>query len=151
VTLRTFFAYLLTHVPAFQCFDQFPAKEKRNQQRGDSRVGGAERDVLKNVESFYEEPILLFEVVVNDLVKDEVNHFLAEGGSLLSVEPYAFVSSPIKGKFSFSALTTLSVATPREPLTKIKSPARTSLIMAVAASVDDSKNRVADNPAAFAP
>src|SRR5215204_1538715 len=31
-------------------------------------------DVLKNVQSFYEKPIFLFEVVVDQLVKDVIDH-----------------------------------------------------------------------------
>src|SRR6185369_10886951 len=60
-------------------------------------------------------------------------------------------SSPANGKRSRNALTILSVATPRDPLTKIRSPSFTSLINSSATSSDESKNLAAANPASLAP
>src|SRR5215510_7376010 len=136
MTLGAFFANLLAHVPLFERFDQSAAEEERYQQRRDRCVRSAKRYVLKNVERLYEVPILVLEVGIEELVKEVVDHLS---------------SSPTKGKCSRSALTILSVATPLEPFTKIRSPSLISFANAVAASSDESKNFVAFTPASLAP
>src|SRR5688500_17943417 len=109
--LRTFFANLLANVPLLQCLTEPAAKEPRDQQRRDRRVCRAKRDVLKDVEGLYEIPILFPEMEVKEFVKEVIDHY-----------PW---SSPANGNRSRNAFTTLSVATPREPFTKIKSPSLT--------------------------
>src|SRR5215510_2628494 len=136
MTLRTFFANLLAHVPLFQRIDELAAEEERYQQRRDRCVRGAKRDVLKNVERLDEIPILILEVSEEELVKEVVDHLS---------------SSPTNGKCSRKALTILSVATPREPFTKIRSPSLTSVASCAAASSDESKNFVIFRPASLPP
>src|ERR1051325_2079377 len=136
MSLWAFFANLLAHVQPSQCLNQPAAEKERYQQRRDRRVSSTKGDVLKNVQRLYEIPILILEVSVEELVKEVVDHL---------------ASSPTNGKCSRRALTILSVATPREPFTRIKSPSLTSLMSAVAASSDESKNFVAFNPASLAP
>src|SRR5690349_2997745 len=135
--LRTFFPNLLAHFPSLLRFDQLAAEDERDQQRRDGGVSGAKRDLLKNVERLYEIPVLIFEMRVKQLVKKVVNQFRR--------------SSPAGAKRSFNALTTFSVATPRDPFTSTRSPSRTSFTISFAASSDESKNLVCDSPPSLAP
>src|SRR6185295_4036858 len=112
------------------------AEEERDQQGSDCRVSSAKRDVLKDVERLYEIPILVLEMDVDEFVQEVVDQLS---------------SSPANGKRSRNTLTILSVATPRDPFTKIRSPSVTSLINSSATSSDESKNRVALSPTSFAP
>src|SRR5207237_3052658 len=70
----TVFANLLADVPSLQAIDDSPPRQERDQHRRNRPIRRTEGDVLKNIQSFYEPPILILEVAIDQLVKDVVNH-----------------------------------------------------------------------------
>src|SRR5882762_475032 len=71
--LWAFFANLLADVPSLQRIDCSPSKQKRDQQGRHRSIGRAKSNVLKNIKTLYQPPILV-RMVKDQLVKDVIDH-----------------------------------------------------------------------------
>src|SRR5215204_3652065 len=153
--LRPLLAYLLPDLQTPQRLDDAPAKDERDQERRHRGVGRPERHVLEDVQRLDEIGLAApagRERLEEPFVEDVVDHLFrsderrATNRRRFIVHHSPLITHHFLSYRSFRASTTFSVCTPREPLTRTRSPGRTNPARASAASSESSKNRVAAPP-----